>query len=96
MAYRHGNRSQMTLLPQSIEEYIAHDDPVRAYDVFVEALDFNELGIEINPAKVGNSEYDPKAMLNFLSMVIHTALRAPANWNEPLIITCRLYGLWVA
>ncbi len=63
MAYRHGNRSQMTLLPQSIEEYIPHDDPVRAYDAFVEALDFNELGIEINPTKVGNSEYDPKAML---------------------------------
>jgi len=63
MAYRHGNRSQMTLLPQSIEEYIPHDDPVRAYDAFVEALDFNELGIEINPTKVGNSEYDPRAML---------------------------------
>jgi transposase len=63
MAYRHGNRSQMTLLPQSIEEYIPHDDPVRAYDAFVEALDFSELGIEINPTKVGNSEYDPKAML---------------------------------
>jgi transposase len=63
MAYRHGNRSQMTLLPQSIEEYIPHDDPVRAYDAFVEALDFKEIGIEINPTKVGNSEYDPKAML---------------------------------
>lgn len=63
MAYRHGNRRQMTLLPQSIEEYISEDDPVRAYDAFVEALDFNELGIEINPHKVGNSEYDPKAML---------------------------------
>lgn len=63
MAYRHGNRNQMKLLPQSIDEYIPHDDPVRAYDAFVEALDFNELGIEINPTKVGNSEYDPKAML---------------------------------
>ena len=63
MAYRHGNRNQMKLLPQSIEEYIPHDDPVRAYDAFVEALDFNELGIEINPTKVGNSEYDPKAMM---------------------------------
>lgn len=63
MAYRYGNRRQMSLLPQSIEEYIPKDDPVRAYDVFVEALDFNELGIEIDPYKVGNSEYDPKTML---------------------------------
>jgi transposase len=29
----------------------------------VEALDFNALGIEIDPNQVGNSEYDPKAML---------------------------------
>jgi transposase len=56
----------MELLPQSIEDYIADDDPVRAYDVFVEALDFRELGIEIDPSKVGNSEYDPKAMLKLL------------------------------
>lgn len=63
MAYRYGRRFQMKLLPQSIEEYVTKDDPVRAYDAFVEALDYNELGIEINPNKVGNSEYDPKAML---------------------------------
>jgi transposase len=66
MAYRYGNRYQMALLPQSIDEYVAKDDPVRAYDAFIEALDFNELGIEINPNKVGNSEYDPKAMLKLL------------------------------
>ena len=63
MAYRYGNRCQMTFLPQSIEEYIAKDDPVRAYDAFVEALDLNELGIETEPNKVGNSQYDPRAML---------------------------------
>jgi transposase len=53
----------MALLPQSIEQYVPKDDPVRAYDAFVEALDLNELGIEINQNKVGNSEYDPKTML---------------------------------
>jgi transposase len=63
MAYRYGNRGQMTFLPKSIEEYVAQDDPVRAYDAFVEALEFDELGIEIDPSKVGNSQYDPKAML---------------------------------
>ena len=66
MAYRYGNRYQMALLPQSIEDYVPKDDPVRAYDAFVEALDFNELGIEINPQKVGNSKYDTKVMLKLL------------------------------
>lgn len=63
MAYRYGDRCQMTLLPKSIEQYIPEDDPVRAYDAFVEALDFKELGIRIEPNNVGNSQYDPKAML---------------------------------
>lgn len=66
MAYRYGNRHQMTLLPQSIEEYVAANDPVRAYDAFVESLDFNSLGIDINPHQVGNAQYDPKVMLKLL------------------------------
>jgi transposase len=63
MAYRYGNRYQFGLFPQSIEDYVAPHDPVRAYDAFVEALDVNDLGIQIDPDQVGNSEYDPKAML---------------------------------
>ena len=63
MAYRYGDRCQMTLLPKSIQDYLAQDDPVRGYDAFMEALDFKELGIEIDPNKVGHSQYDPKAML---------------------------------
>jgi transposase len=63
MAYRYGTRYQLGLFPQSIEDYVASNDPVRAYDAFVEALNFNDLGIQIDPNQVGNSEYDPKAML---------------------------------
>ena len=66
MAYRYGNREQMTLLPQSIEEYIPEDHPVRVYDAFVEALDFGALGIELDEQQVGNPEYDPRAMLKLL------------------------------
>ncbi len=66
MSYRYGNRYQMGLLPQSIEEYVAADHPVRAYDAFVEALDFPALGVELDSHQVGNSEYDPKAMMKFL------------------------------
>ena len=66
MAYRCGDRYQMDLMPPSIEEYVGSDNPVRAYDAFVEALNFRELGIEINPDKVGNSEYDPISMFKLL------------------------------
>jgi len=66
MAYRYGDRLQMGLLPQSIEEYVVENDPARAYDAFVEALDFRDLGIGIDPHKVGNAEYDPRVMLKLL------------------------------
>lgn len=66
MAYRHGDRHQMNLFPQSIEDYVSQDDPVRAYDAFVEALDLNELGIILDEDKIGNSEYYPKSMLKLI------------------------------
>ena len=66
MAYRYGDRKQAMLFPQSIDEYILPDAPVRAYDAFVEALDFDKLGIQIEPSKVGCPQYDPKTMLKLL------------------------------
>ena len=66
MAYRINARKQMELLPPSIEDYVRKKDPVRAYDAFVDALNFYDLGIEINPSKVGCPQYDPRAMLKLL------------------------------
>src|SRR5213593_2655496 len=66
MAYRYGNREQFGLFPQSIEDYVGKEDPVRAYDAFVERLDFSQLGIDIDEHQIGNSEYDPRAMLKLL------------------------------
>jgi transposase len=66
MAYRYGDRYQMNLFPQSIEDYVGPDDPVRAYDAFIEAIDLTKLGIALDDNHVGNPEYDPKAMLKLL------------------------------
>jgi len=66
MAYRHGDRRQSILFPQSIDEYIPEEAPVRAYNAFVDSLDFDELDIDLDPHKVGCPQYDPKAMLNLL------------------------------
>ncbi len=66
MAYKHGDRNQLTMFPSSIEEYVPDDSPVRAYDAIVDAFDFQELGVEINDNRVGNSAYYPKTMLKLL------------------------------
>jgi len=66
MAYRYGDRKQRTLFPQSVDEYIPADAPVRAYDVIVDSLDFDALGIEVDRHKVGCPQYDPMVMLKLL------------------------------
>jgi transposase len=67
MAYRYGDdRNQMILFPESLDQYVSEDHPVRAYDAFVDALDFRLLGIDIDNCKVGNSQYDPHLMLKLL------------------------------
>jgi len=66
MSNRYGEREQMGIFPQCIEDYVKADDPVRAYDAIVESLDFSELGIELDLVKVGCPQYDPKAMLKLL------------------------------
>ena len=39
-------RSQCTLFPACLDEYISEDNPVRVVDVFVEELDLRALGFE--------------------------------------------------
>jgi transposase len=38
------DRQQTTLLPECLDEWIYESHPVRAVDVFVEALDLRDLG----------------------------------------------------
>lgn len=63
MAYRYGDRSQLALFPPCVEDYVPEDAAVRAYDAMVDALNFKELGLELDSDNVGNPQYDPKAML---------------------------------
>ena len=58
MAYRYGeDPNQSLLFPNSLDEYVSTDHPVRAYNAFIDALDFDEIGIDLNPNKVGNTNY---------------------------------------
>ena len=66
MAYKKGDRSQMTLLPPCIEDYVSSADPVRAYDAIINTIDLKSLGMDLSEHQVGNSCYDPQAMLKLL------------------------------
>ena len=60
------DKMQQTFLPNTIDDYVGQQDPVRAYDAFVEALDLEGLGIPLEPYKAGAAEYHPKPMLKLL------------------------------
>ena len=57
-------RSQATLLPEYLDDYIATDNPVRAVDAFVEELDLKALEFEgAEPAITGRPSYHPAVLL---------------------------------
>jgi len=66
----------MELFPQTIEDYVDPNDPVRAYDAFVEALDFDKLGITLDEKQIGNPEYHPRAMLKLLTFGYSYGIRS--------------------
>jgi transposase len=58
------DRSQATLLPAYLDDYIAEDNPVRAVDAFVEELDLHALGFAgAEPAETGRPGYHPAVLL---------------------------------
>lgn len=58
------DRGQATLLPECLDDFIDESNPVRAIDVFVDALDLAEMGFEgIDPAATGRPAYHPAVLL---------------------------------
>jgi transposase len=58
------DRAQATLFPESLEDWICEDNPVRAIDVFVDELDLAELGFGgIDPEATGRPSYHPSVLL---------------------------------
>jgi len=43
------DRSQSALLPPSLDDYVAEDNPVRVVEAFVEQLELAQLGFEARP-----------------------------------------------
>ena len=58
------DRTQATLLPERLDDYVAADNPVRVIDVFVDELDLHELGfVRAEPAVTGRPSYHPGVLL---------------------------------
>src|SRR3979411_2408064 len=58
------DRSQSTLFPKRLDDYLAEDNPVRAIDVFVDELDLGKRGLgRVEPEATGRPAYHPATLL---------------------------------
>lgn len=72
-------RGQATLLPECLDDWVDECNPVRAVDVFVDALDLREMGFGgFDPAANGRPAYHPSVLLK-LGWVIYRQRRASSR-----------------
>jgi transposase len=58
------DRRQSFLLPQSLDDYVVEDNPVRVIEVFIDELDLGGLGFSgVHPAATGRPAYHPSTLL---------------------------------
>ena len=58
------DRSQTTLFPECLDDWIDEDNPVRVIDAFVDAIDLGELGFDgVVPEATGRPAYHPAVLL---------------------------------
>jgi transposase len=58
------DRSQTTLFPESLDDWVDENNPVRVIDAFVDALDLRALGFDgVMPEAAGRPSYHPAVML---------------------------------
>jgi transposase len=58
------DRMQQTLLPNSLEDYVSEENPVRVIEAFIEELDLAALGFSgMMPAATGRPAYHPSTLL---------------------------------
>ena len=58
------DRSQSTLFPERMDDYLGEDNPVRAVDVFVDDLELAKLGFGgVEPEATGRPAYHPATLL---------------------------------
>ena len=66
------DRPQILLLPESVDEYVGPENPVRFIDAFVDSLDLTTAGfVRVIPKVIGRPGYHPKDLLKlYICLVV--------------------------
>ena len=86
MGYKEkASRGQIMLLPDSIDEYVGADNPVRVIDAFVDSLDLVSLNFTKSiPADTGCPAYDPSDLLKLYIYGYYNRIRS----SRKLMVEC--------
>lgn len=88
MGYIEGeNREQNLLFPESLDEYVEKESPLRLFDTFVESLDFKNLEFEREtPRAERRPEYNPRDLMKLYIYSYYYRLRS----SRPLARECKV------
>lgn len=56
-------RTQATLFPERLDDYITEENPIRVIDVFIDNINLTGMGFKTQPAATGRPAYHPTTML---------------------------------
>lgn len=74
------NRNQGTFLPDTVDDYVSANNPVRVIDAYVESLDMETLGFEkYEPNSTGRPMYNPKDLLKLYIYGYMNRIRSSRN-----------------
>ena len=77
------DRSQATLFPERLDDYVAEDSSVRVIDVFLDDLDLCGLGFKTDPNDTGRPAYHPSTMLKlFVYGNLNRVRSSRNNWGQ--------------
>ena len=85
------DRQQTTLLPECLDDWVDESNPVRAVDVFVDALELRDLGFDgVDPTSTGRPGYHPSAMLKlyifgYLNRVQSSRRLETVSWPRSMV-----------
>ena len=87
------DRSQSTLFPERLDEYLGEDNPVRAIDVFVDELDLGKLGFGgVEPEATGRPAYHPATLLKIYSTDTSIGCSRAGAWSGSASATSSWFG----
>jgi transposase len=98
--YKQGTaRTQQAMLPPRIEDYVGHDNAVRAIDAFVDTLDLEALGFQHSGGDLapGQPAFDPAALLKLYlygyTNRVHSSRRQERECRRNLEVIWLMEGL---